>query len=46
MENAAEMLGRQAYKGRISALEEALRLLDPNHPLLRRLPKPLPPEEE
>lgn len=46
LENTAEMLGRRAYEGRISALEEALRLLDPNHPLLWRLPKPLPPEEE
>jgi hypothetical protein len=46
LENTAEMFGRQAFQVRISALEEALRQLDPNHHLLKRLPKPLPPEEQ
>jgi hypothetical protein len=45
LENMAEMMGRQFYEGRILALEEALRLHDPNHVLLARLPKPLPSEE-
>ncbi|MDO5874467.1 MULTISPECIES: HNH endonuclease signature motif containing protein [Paenarthrobacter] len=45
LENTAEMLGRQYYQARISALEDALRVYDPKHKLLTRLPKPLPPEE-
>lgn len=45
LENAAEMLGRRSYLKRIAALEEALTVLDPKHPLLERLPKPLPPDE-
>jgi phage major head subunit gpT-like protein len=45
LENNAEMLARKFYEGRISALVEALRLHDPNHELLSRLPEPLPPED-
>lgn len=45
LENVAEMLGRRSYLRRIHELEEALRQFDPTHPLLTRLPKPLPPEE-
>ncbi|WP_185982257.1 HNH endonuclease [Arthrobacter sp. KBS0703] len=45
LENIAEMFSRKQYERRIHELEEALRQLDPDHPLLRRLPKPLPPEE-
>lgn len=43
LENTAEMFGRQAFIARISALEDALRLHVPDHPLLKRLPTPLPP---
>jgi hypothetical protein len=39
------MFGRQAFMARITALEDALGLLDPSHPLLKRLPKPLPTDE-
>ncbi|QYF88495.1 HNH endonuclease [Arthrobacter sp. PAMC25284] len=45
LENNAEMMRRQFYEGRIAALEDALRMFDPNHELLTRLPKPLEPEE-
>lgn len=45
LQNTAEMFGRQAFKARIEALEDALGLLDPSHPLLKRLPKPLPTDE-
>lgn len=45
LQNSAEMLLRRFYESRISALEDALRIADPEHELLARPPEPLPPEE-